>query len=120
MKKSKKQLILLRWISRILAIIITLFGLPFYFGYGNPLPFINSNYALWDNIWLTVFPFMFTGLIVGLKFEKIGGFLVVVPILIGLILGLIVENDFSIHMMVPLIVGLLFLTSGYYKSTKNK
>jgi hypothetical protein len=30
-----------------------IFALPFYFGYGNPLPFINQDYTLWDNYWLT-------------------------------------------------------------------
>jgi hypothetical protein len=115
MKLSKKRNTQIKWTARILSLAILIFGLPFYFGYGNPLPFINPDYSVWDNIWLTVFPFMFVGLALGWKFEKFGGYLVTVPIVIGFFLGLIVEKDLSIHMFVPLIAGTLYLFSGYSK-----
>jgi hypothetical protein len=56
MELEKRRYQLLKWITKILATAIIVFGLPFYFGYGNPLPFINPEYSIWDNTWLTVFP----------------------------------------------------------------
>lgn len=106
---------ILFWAARGLALVVLLIGLPFYFGYGNPLPFINPNYSLWDNIWLTVFPLMFIGLALGFKYEKIGGYLVTIPITVGLLLGFIVERDLSMHMFIPLIAGVLYLLSAYSK-----
>lgn len=105
----------IKWVARIFATAIALFGLPFYFGYGNPLPFIKPEYSIWDNVWLTVFPLMFIGLILGWKFERIGGFLVSVPILIGFIIGMIVEKDLTLHMVIPFFAGLLYIFSGYTK-----
>lgn len=98
-----------------MALAIILFGLPFYFGYGNPLPFISPAYSLWDNTWLTVFPLMFIGLGLGWRYEKIGGYLVIVPVTIGLLLGLITEAELVVHMLVPLIPGVLYLVYGYKK-----
>ena len=98
---------------------ILLFGLPFYFGYGNPLPFINPGYTLWDNVWLSIFPLMFIGLGLGWRYEKIGGYLVTVPILIGLLLGLIVEAELVFHMLIPLLAGVLYLIVGYAKTPEQ-
>ncbi|MFA7710652.1 MAG: hypothetical protein WCY30_06070 [Candidatus Neomarinimicrobiota bacterium] len=113
MKKGKHSII--KWTARILALIVIGFGLPFYFGYGNPLPFINPEYTIWDNTWLTIFPLMFIGLGLGWKFEKTGGFLVSVPILIGFVIGLIFESDLSLHMIIPLLTGVLYIISGFTK-----
>ena len=115
MKLNEKQRKIVRWFARILALAILLFGLPFYFGYGNPLPFVNPDYSLWDNVWLTVFPLVFIGLGLGWKYEKIGGCLVTIPILTGLLLGLIAEAEFSVNMLVPLISGVLYLVAGNKK-----
>ncbi|HYE83080.1 MAG TPA: hypothetical protein VEG39_13060 [Clostridia bacterium] len=117
MKLNRKQLKIMRWSARILALAVILFGLPFYFGYGNPLPFINPDYKLWDNLWLTIFPLMFIGLGLGWKFEKIGGFLITVPIAIGLIAGLVMKKELITHMLVPFIVGMMYLIIGYRKET---
>ena len=105
----------MRWVARIISVAVIAFGLPFYFGYGNPLPFINPDYTLWDNAWLTIFPIMFIGLAVGLKFEKIGGYLVTIPIGLGLLMGLLMRGGFSAHMLVPFAVGILYLIIGYKK-----
>ena len=59
MRLDTKQLKIVQWTARIISLSVLLFGLPFYFGYGNPLPFINPAYTLWDNVWLCVFPLMF-------------------------------------------------------------
>ena len=112
---SQKQLKILKWTTRIISLLVLLFGLPFYFGYGNPLPFINPEYTLWDNTWLSIFPLMFIGLAIGWKYEKIGGYLVVVPIGIGMLLGLTMWQDFSIHMFIPFILGIMYLILGYKK-----
>jgi len=106
---------MMRWSARIIALAVILFGLPFYFGYGNPLPFINSDYSLWDNIWLILFPLIFIGLGLGWKYEKIGGYLIIIPIIIGLLLRLTTEAGFSMNMLISLIPGVLYLILGYKK-----
>ena len=113
LKKIRYQL--LKWITRIVATAIIVFGLPFYFGYGNPLPFINPEYSIYDNTWLTVFPIMFIGLAIGWKWPKVGGLLITIPILFGLILGVIVRGGMPIHMVIPFIVGVLYIVTGYAK-----
>jgi hypothetical protein len=115
MEHDKKQINISRWFARIIALAVLLLGLPFYFGYGNPLPFASSDYSLWDNIALAMYPLIFIGLGLGWKFEKIGGYLVTVPVIIGLVLGLTAEAEFSMNMLLPLIAGALYLVSGYRK-----
>jgi hypothetical protein len=104
---------IIRWIARIIALFIIIFGLPFYFGYGNPLPFIDPTYTLHTNLWLTVFPIMFIGLVLGWKYEKIGGYLILTSLSIGFIVSIIIRMGFSIHMLAPFIVGILYLIVGY-------
>lgn len=116
MKLSKKQIRVTRWTARILAVFTLLFSLPFYFGYGNPLPFINPEYGVWDNMWLSIFPLMFLGLALGWKYEKAGGYLISIPLIIGLIAGVIMEGEFIGFMCVPLAVGILYLVAGYSKT----
>ena len=120
MKLNKKPYLVLKWTTRILATVIILFGLPFYFGYGNPLPFTNPDNSIMDNLWLTIFPLMFIGLGLGWKFERIGGFLVVIPILIGSILSLIVEKEIPTHMLIPFVIGVLYILLGYTRILKRE
>ncbi len=115
MELDKRSYQMLKWTTRILATAIIIFGVPFYFGYGNPLPFINPEYSMWDNTWLTVFPLMFIGLGLGWKWPKIGGLLITIPILFGFILGLIVRVGISVHMFIPFIVGALYILIGCSK-----
>lgn len=117
MKLNRRKHTIIKWVTRILATSIIVFGLPFYFGYGNPLPFINPEYSVWDNTWLTVFPIMFIGLGLGLKFEKTGGFLVSIPILIGFVLGFIIERELTLHMIIPFLTGILYIFVGYTKES---
>jgi len=118
MGQNNKSLNKIRWAARISAVAIIAFGLPFYFGYGNPLPFINPDYTLWDNMWLMIFPLMFIGLVVGLKFEKIGGYFVTISVGLGLLMGLLMQGELVFHMLVPLVTGVLYLIVGY-KIDKN-
>ena len=106
---------MIKWIARILAVCVLLFALPFYFGYGNPLPFANLDYSLWENVALFMMPLVFIGLILGWKYPKIGGWLVVIPITIGFVVGLLTEANLSINLAVPIIPGILYLISGYKK-----
>jgi hypothetical protein len=110
---SNKLYTVLKWIIKILAAALTVFGLLFYFGYGNPLPFIDAGYTAWDNLWLSVFPIMFLGLIIGLLFEKAGGYIVVVSVAAGLITGLLLTGSFVWYMLVPFVFGILYLVIGY-------
>lgn len=115
MELSARQTKTVRWSARILSLAILLFGLPFYFGYGNPLPFINPEYTSRDNLWLSIFPLMFIGLGLGWKYEKAGGYLVAAPLVVGLLLGLVLDAELVTHMLVPLIAGILYLVAGYQK-----
>ena len=115
MKFSKEQITVMKWFARISALIILLLGLPFYFGYGNPLPFINPDYTLAENIGLTAVPIILLGLALGWKYEKLGGYLVSAPLILGFILSLIVKFAFPINMLIALIPGFLYLMVGYNK-----
>ena len=109
---------MLKWSTRILALIIILFGIPFYFGYGNPLPFIKREYTLWDNAWLIILPIMFIGLGLGWKFPFIGGILITIPILVGFLIGIFEKRTIGIHMIVPFFVGILYIITGFVGKTK--
>jgi len=58
---------------------------------------------------------MFIGLGLGWKWPKIGGLLIVIPILTGFILGLVFGGGMSLHMLVPLMVGILYIFIGYVR-----
>ena len=103
----------IKWIPRIFALSILSFALPFYFGYGNPLPFANQNYSLWENVALFLMPLVFIGLALGWKYPKVGGWLVVVSITIGFMVGFLTEANLSINLFVPIIPGILYLLDGY-------
>lgn len=102
-----------KWIARILALCILIFALPFYFGYGNPLPFINPNYSLWENITLTMMPLVFIGLALGWKFPQAGGILIVIPIAIGFAVGILTDASLSVNLLAPLVPGILYLVAGH-------
>ena len=117
MDLSARKIKTARWTARIMALAILVFGLPFYFGYGNPLPFIKPEYTLWDNVWLSIFPLMFIGLGLGWRYEKIGGYMTTIPLCAGLLLGLLMEGELVVHMLGPLVAGMLYLVAGYKKTT---
>lgn len=116
---NKKGVNTIKWIARILALCILLFALPFYFGYGNPLPFAKPDYSLWENVALTMMPLIFIGLALGWKYPKAGGFLTVIPIVIGFTVGLLTEANFSVNLFAPLVPGILYLVVGYNKNKTN-
>jgi hypothetical protein len=109
----------IKWTARILALGILIFALPFYFGYGNPLPFANPGYSLWENVALAMMPLVFIGLALGWKYPKVGGWLIIISIAIGLIVGLLTEANLSINLAAPIIPGILYLVYGYKKQAKN-
>jgi len=103
----------IKWTARVLALGILIFALPFYFGYGNPLPFAKPDYSLWENVALAMAPLVFFGLALGWKYPKAGGWLIIISIAIGLIVGLATEANLSINLLVPIIPGILYLVDGY-------
>ncbi|MBN2532044.1 MAG: hypothetical protein JXB88_04085 [Spirochaetales bacterium] len=107
---------IIKWTARIIALLTILFSLPFYFGYGNPLPFINPDYSLLENIVKTISLLIFIGLALGWKYHKLGGFIIIILIAIGLLLKLTVKAEFSINMVFSLIPGILYLITGYYRT----
>ena len=114
---TKKHLKTMKWSARIISLAIILLGLPFYFGYGNPLPFANPENTIFDNAWLFTFPLMFIGLALGWKWEKTGGYMVIIPITLATIIGSIFSEEIGLPgpMFVPLTVGILYLIVGYIK-----
>ena len=99
-----------------MSLLVLLFALPFYFGYGDFIPFTNPDYSFFDNVWLSAFPLILVGLALGWKYEKIGGYLLVVPTIIGILLGIVVVKEgLPGPMYVPLILGILYLVVGYFK-----
>ena len=71
-KQKEKRIKIMRWTARTLSVLILLFSLPFYFGYGNPLPFVDPDYSFIENFFLTIVPVMFFGLFI--VFIMIWGF----------------------------------------------
>jgi len=115
MKINEKNLKIIKWSARIIALLTLLIGIPLYFAYGNPFPFANQDYDFFDNLWRTVFPLMFIGLALGWKYEKIGGYLIIIGILTRFIGSIIIKEGLSLHMSIPLVVGILYLIVGYAK-----
>ena len=112
MKLIKALHIILKWTARGTATLIIILCLPFYFGYGNPLPFIDPDHSTYTNTWLTIFPFMFIGLGLGWKFERIGGLLAAVPILAGFIITGTLNKTTPLFMLVPVLVGVMYIFAG--------
>jgi hypothetical protein len=56
---------------------------------------------------------MFIGLVLGWKYEKLGGYLITVPLACGLIFGIVAEGELIVHMLVPLLAGIGYLVVGY-------
>lgn len=111
-----KKLKIMQWITRVFSVGVIAFGIPFYVGYGNLLPFLDPDFTIWDNIWLTIFPIMFIGLVIGLLFEKLGGFLITIPVGLGLMAGLFLYGEVVVYMLVPLAIGIILLVIGYNKN----
>jgi energy-coupling factor transporter transmembrane protein EcfT len=107
---------IIKWSARILSLCILIFTLPFYFGYGNPLPFVKPDYSLWENIALTMAPLVFIGLALGWKYPKIAGWFIVISFAIGFVVGLFTKANFSANLVFPVIPGILYLIDGYKKN----
>lgn len=112
---DQKNLAIIKWTARILALIIIAGGLPFYFGYGNPLPFVKQEYTFYDNVWLTLLPLMFIGLALGWKYEKAGGCLLLISSLTGLLASVITGKGSGTLVLLFSAVGILYLVVGYKK-----
>jgi hypothetical protein len=104
---------IIKWTARILSLLVLIFTLPFYFGYGNPLPFSNSNLSIWENITLFMMPLVFVGLALGWVYPKVAGWLIIISIIISFIVGFFTEANLSINLAFPIILGILYLIDGY-------
>jgi hypothetical protein len=106
---------IIKWIAKILSLCILIFALPFYFGYGNPLPFAKVSYSLWENVALAMILIVFIGLVLGWKYSKVAGWLIIISIIVGFVVGLVTDANLSVHLAVPIIPGILYLIDGYKK-----
>ena len=111
-----KAIVWIRWIARIAGTAIVILFLPFYFGYGNPLPFLNPGYTAHDNAWQTAFPFIFIGLVLGWWYPRTGGYMVVLAIVGAQLVTFIMGYGLVIPMLAPLLVSVLFIVSAKNKS----
>lgn len=115
MNFDKTQLGTMKWFARISALVILVLALPFYFGYENPLPFVDPDYSFWDNFARVLPLLLFIGLALAWKFEKVGGYLISISAILGLFLGMKTGSGFSINLLFALIPGILFLIIGSQK-----
>lgn len=102
---------IIKWISRIIALCLLGFVLPFYFGYGNPLPFSSPTYSIWENVSLLMLPLIFLGLILGWRYPKFGGLMIIFSSLIITIGNLLVDGNLSVNFLISFIPGILYLIS---------
>lgn len=98
---------------KVFALVLIVLGVPFYLGYGNPLPFVNPEYSAFENLWLTVFPLSFVGLALGWRFEKLAGYWLVLVLGLGFVVSVFLEGGFPLVMLLPFVVGLMYLVVGY-------
>ncbi|NCU39987.1 hypothetical protein EOL99_03800 [Candidatus Falkowbacteria bacterium] len=108
----------IKWFARVVSLLILVFALPFYFGYGNPLPFANPDYSLWENIALLIMPLIFISLALGWKYPKVAGWLIVALTTIVFIVGFLTSANLSINLAAPIIPGILYLINGYKNNKK--
>lgn len=111
---------IIKWTARISALCILIFALPFYFGYGNPLPFAKPDYSLWENVALSMMPLVFVSLALGWKYPKVSGLVIISSGIVGFAVGFLTKANLSINLAVPIIPGILYLLGGYGCGEKNK
>jgi len=64
-------------------------------------------------------PLVFIGLVLGWKYPKAGGFLIVIPVAIGFVVGLLTEANLTINLAASLVPGILYLVDGYNRGRLN-
>lgn len=110
-----KTLNIIKWTARISGISFLIVFLPFYFGYGLPVP--SSEMSFFENAWLVIMPFFIIGLLIGWKWEKIAGFLITIPIFAGYSISLITFKSPTFVFLVPFVTGILYLIYSYKKKS---
>jgi hypothetical protein len=105
----------LQWASLVLSVIILGIGIPFYLGYGSPIPFTQNEYTFFDNMWLIVMPIVFLFTFIGLKWKRISGIILILFTVIVQILSIIIVRDAILVMLVPILLGVLNLWVYYAK-----
>lgn len=118
--KTNKLLTISKFTVMALDAIFIICFLPFYIGYGNVIPFTNPSYAIWDNLWLIIFPIMLLSLAISIIFPRIGGLVVVIPILSLISIESAFTQDAPYIMFVPVVLGFINIAYGYYKNVKEQ
>jgi hypothetical protein len=117
--RGRRYYRIIKWTARSYATVVFVLGSLFYLGYGNPLPFIDPDYSLMENTWLTLFPLILAGLLLGWKWERIGGWLITGPLFLGFMASLMFEHEIPVPLLIPFLAGLLFLVSGYLHGSER-
>jgi hypothetical protein len=99
----------LQWASLVLSVIILGIGIPFYLGYGSPIPFTQNEYTFFDNMWLIVMPIVFLFTFIGLKRKRVSGIILISVTIIAQILSIMIEKDVILVMLMPILLGVLNL-----------
>jgi hypothetical protein len=110
---KSKTLNIIRWTARGMATLFLIAFLPFYFGYGLPLP--SSEMSFFENVWMLIMPLFIIGLAIGWKWEKTAGYLITLPIFAGFTISVITAQYPTFVFIFPFITGLLFLIYAYKK-----
>lgn len=104
-----KVIKVLQFTSLVLSVLLLGFGIPFYLGYGHPIPFTQSEYTFFDNMWLIVMPIIFLFTIIGLKWKRVSGIILISLTIIAQMLSIRIEGDVILVMLVPILIGVLNL-----------
>ena len=108
----------IRWVARISGLILFLFALPFYFGYGLPIP--NSSLSLLENIHLFIMPVVLAGLLIGWKWELAAGCMICIPVISKLIMAVIFQENPGPVLVLLLLPGILFLVYGFKTASQER
>jgi len=113
-------ILIVRWLARTAGTGLFLFAFPFYIGYGWPIPFLDPDATAHDNAWISAFPFILAGLVLGWFRERIAGWMIIIPILAGQGVTVVTQGSWVPHMMIPFVVGILYLVAFHFTQSSRR
>ena len=107
------------WPARILGLCILVVALPFYFGYGNPLPFFFFFYSVWENVALTLLPVILLSLALGWRYPKVAAYIILLSLFLVFIVGVFSKAQMSANLFIPFLPGIFYLLAGQKKNKRT-